>query len=59
MPKHAYRNLFNTFLSAFLPFGSISALTLYKMTFTAAKLWSCLVGGPTQKDHVFTQPLSH
>jgi len=31
---------------------------LHKITIIAAESWSCL-GGPTQKNHAFEQPLNH
>ena len=57
MPKHAYRNISNTFLHAFLAFGSISKL-LHCTKSHSLLPWSRL-GGLTQKRHAFTQPLSH
>jgi len=57
MPKHAYRNLSNTLCFPSI-WQRIKALSLHKITFTAAGPWSHL-GGPTQKDNAFKQPLSH
>jgi len=55
MPKYTYMNVCNTF---FRIWEHIKALPSHKIAVLIQWTWS-LVGGPTQKNRAFKQPLNH
>jgi len=58
IPQYTHRCVSKIYFCAFLAFRNISNTLLHNTTITTAWSWSHL-GGPTQKDHAFKQPLNH